>query len=666
VDAFDLSCLLSIVYYKVGMAQKGWLYLSIFLWMVLGLEATKPPLLTPQDAKNKVEEILKAHVSHQLLTPDIFKRALQNYIDELDPAKTYFLSTELEEWLNPSEAFLEQVADSYSQGTFAPFKEMHRVMVSAIERRGVLEEQVLLLPLNDKVQAADLKEMSWASSVDELKTRLHDIRSLQLKVSDKLDAEENRVQFLQKMQKKRLAKESDMIGSSPKEQEQIVLSFVLKAMSSALDSQTVYFTPLEANQFMIQVQQRLFGIGAQLRDDLDGFTVVKIVEGSPAARSNQVKMGDKIIAVDNEPVMGLDIIDAVALVRGPQGSQVDLTILREGKEEKLVVTLVRDEIVLQDSRFEVSYEPCGDGIIALLNLHSFYQDNNTSSADDLRGAIEKLKKEYSIKGVILDLRNNGGGLLPQAVAVSGLFLSKGVIVSIKDNTGQVQHLRNLEDRRVWDGPLIALTSRTSASAAEIVAQTLQDYGRAIVVGDAETFGKGTFQTFTLEASQFGNVNPKGEYKVTRGRYYTVSGRSPQLVGVKADIVVPGPFARLEVGEKFSKFPVETDQISAHFEDNLEDVPALHRAYFEKVYRSNKQSVLTVYQPYLDRLKRNSEERLSKNKYYQELLEESVKEGPEMFDAFSKTDLQLIEAKNIMKDLLLLSIEGKEKISLSKL
>ncbi len=216
-----------------------------------------------------------------------------------------------------------------------------------------------------------------------------------------------------------------------------------------------------------------------------------------------------------------------------------------------------------------------------MHLFSFYQDSNSSSASDLAAAIENLKKEHNLKGIILDLRNNAGGLLPQAVSVTGLFISKGVVVSVKDNTGQVQHLRNVENRKVWDGPLIVLTARTSASAAEIVAQTLQDYGRAIVIGDPETFGKGTFQTFTLESANFGKVNPKGEYKVTRGRYYTVSGKSPQLVGVKADIVVPGIFSEMEIGEKYSKFPVETDEIPPNFDDNLSDVPAIHRSQFEQ-------------------------------------------------------------------------------------
>src|SRR5579871_5490225 len=151
------------------------------------------------------------------------------------------------------------------------------------------------------------------------------------------------------------------------------------------------------------------------------------------------------------------------------------------------VELVRGEVVLDETRLETQLEPYGDGQIVTLRLFSFYQDENHSSAQDMRKALEEIKKEYKLKGVIVDLRGNAGGLLTQAVSVTGLFISKGIVVSVKDNTGKLQHLREVEGNPVWDGPLIVLVDRGSASAAEIVAQTLQDYGRAVVVGDEHTF-----------------------------------------------------------------------------------------------------------------------------------------------------------------------------------
>ena len=533
-------------------------------------------------------------------------------------------------------------------------------MVAAVDRRNALEIQLTTLPLAQNVLASEFKDAKWSTTETELLERLNRIKSLQLKTAEKIDPE-NKEQFFQRISKRRLSREAELLGSGASERQQVILSYVLKATSSALDSQTLYFTPTEANQFMIQVQQRLFGIGAQLRDDLNGFTITRVVEGSPAAQANKLKIGDRIIAVDQELVIGMDIVEAVSLIRGPQGSSVELTLLRENKEgetlkeEKIQVEIVREEIVLKESRFEVSHEPYGEGVIATLQLFSFYQDANSSSASDLAAAITTLKQEHNLKGIILDLRNNSGGLLSQAVSVSGLFLSKGIVVSIKDNTGQVQHLRNLDTTKLWDGPLLVLTARTSASAAEIVAQTLQDYGRAVVVGDPETFGKGTFQTFTLESANFGKVNPKGEYKVTRGRYYTVSGKSPQLVGVKADIVVPSLFSSLEIGEKYAKFPVETDQIPPNFKDDLSDVPFRHRASLEKIYKTHSQPIMTTYQSYLPTLKKNSAQRIKKNKNYQNFIKESSKEDPhsDSIDFFGKSDLQLLETANIMKDLLYL-------------
>lgn len=631
-------------------------------FLLFSLLEAKPPELTPKDTKHKIDEILKAHVSHQTLTHEIVSRAILNYLDELDPNKTYFLESEVKAWVEPTQDLQNQALEGYKKEDFSLFTQIHEQMIVAIARRNQLESKLEPITPTQKAQPSEFKDIAWAKTPEELTDRLLKLKSLQLQTAEKINAEA-KDQFFQRIAKRRLKREAEITGANPKEKEQIILSYVLKATSSALDSQTIYFTPTEASQFMIQVQQRLFGIGAQLRDDLNGFTIVRIVEGSPASRANKLKVGDKIIAVDNEPVVGMDIVEAVEHIRGPQGSSVLLTILREkDTEEKLNIEIVRDEIVLKESRIESSYEPYGDGVIGVMHLYSFYQDANSSSTSDLAAAIEKLKKEQNVKGIILDLRNNAGGLLPQAVSVTGLFISKGIVVSVKDNSGQVQHLRNVDNKKVWDGPLIVLTSRYSASAAEIVAQTLQDYGRALVIGDPETFGKGTFQTFTLESANFGKVNPKGEYKVTRGRYYTVSGKSPQLVGVKADIVVPGIFSTMDIGEKHSKFPVKTDEIPANFKDDLSDVPVFHRLQLKKVY-NDLQTVSTAYQPYLELLKKNSQERIAQNKNYKNLLKEIEKKEDfaDSGDFFGQNDLQLLETGNIMKDLIyFMDRDAKEK------
>lgn len=639
----------------------------ISLAFILLLSSSKPPQLSPRDTRIKIHEILTAHVSHHQLTPELIKRAYTNYLAELDPGKTYLLANEVQMWTEASSELLDSTVSRMEKENFSDFEKLHEMMEPALKRRERIEKQIEHAPLPVGIQPDDFKELEWAQTEEELSQRILQIRALQLDAAAKLD-QETKDQFMARLEKRRQKREEELWLSSPKERKQLVLSLVLKSVSGALDSQTAYFTPAEANQFMIQVQQRLFGIGAQLRDDLNGFSLVRLLEGGPAKECGKLHVGDRIIAVNGELVVGMDIIEAVELIRGPKNSKVTLTILREReedgalKEEKLDVKITRGEVVLTETRLEKSFEPFGDGVIGILHLFSFYQDSSTSSAADLQNAIDKLKQNHNLKGIILDLRNNAGGLLPQAVAVTGLFIKKGIVVSVKDNTGNVQHLRNIEGKVTWDGPLAVLTNKTSASAAEIVAQTLQDYGRALLVGDERTYGKGTFQTFTLESANYGKIDPKGEFKVTRGCYFTVSGKSPQLVGVRPDIIVPGIYSELEIGEQYSKFPLENETIAPNFEDNLSDVPPAHRAQITRLYKFDLQPILTTYSPYMEILKRNSAQRIEQNKNYQHFIQEISNKDTlsETAENYELSDLQLMESSNILKDLILLMQENEHQ------
>jgi len=649
--------------FSIGLKTVKWCLFPLFLLFIIVLQA-KPPQLTPKDTRIKIDEILKSHVSYQTLQPELIKRALHNYLDELDPGKTYLTQPEVVKWTQPSDELLNIILNNYQYENFDAFMEIHEVMMRAIARRNHLEKYLNQDSLPQEVKASEFKDISWTQNEEELLDRLKRIRSLQIETAGKLDQDMSQL-FFQKITKRRLKREEELAALSLQERKQVILSLVLKATSAALDSQTAYFTPSEANQFLIQVQQRLFGIGAQLRDDLNGFTVVRLLEGGPAIEEHKLKTGDRIIAVNSEPVVGMEITEAVELVRGGKGTKVALTILREigegesKREEKLDIELIRGEVVLKEGRLSTHYEPYGDGVIAILHLLSFYQDPKYSSTSDLLEAINTLKKEHNIKGIILDLRNNAGGLLQQAISVTGLFIKKGIVASVKKHTGKVDHLRNIEESPAWDGPLLVLTNLTSASAAEIVSQTLQDYGRTLVVGVPHTWGKGTLQTFSLEASHYAKVNPKGEFKVTQGRFYTVSGKSPQLKGVQADIVVPGPYSQMEIGEKFAKFPLDNDQISANFEDDLSDIPFMHRAQIKSLYQFDLQPIMTTYKPFLKGLQKNSQERIALNKNYQVFLKElnQTDLSLESSENFGKNDLQLEETLNIMKDLVLLMAQN---------
>lgn len=636
---------------------------------------SKPLEITATQTTQKVREIMQSHATYKELTPALIKRILVNYLEELDPMKTYFVESDIHQWTEPSDATLSEILGDFEKGNYSVFEQMQSTLSKAIDRHRELEKRVDLANLPKHVKAEEFKDMKWVEDEAQLLVRLERIKALQVEAAAKL-SESDREKTFQRISKRQAHFEEQMQEKDPAILERTILTNILKATASALDSHTSYFTPEEASQFMINVQQRLFGIGAQLRDDVNGFTVVKIIEGGPAWKGKELKVKDRIIAVNGEPVVGLDIMDAVDLIRGEENTPVMLTVIRESndeelkKEETLHIKIIRSEVVLKETRYETATEPFGDGAIGYLRLFSFYQDPENSSGSDLAAAIQKMKAERPLKGMILDLRYNSGGLLSQAVAVAGLFISKGVVVSIKDETGTLQHLRHLDEDVVWDGPLVVLINRASASASEIVAGTLQDYGRALIVGDDHSFGKGSFQTFTLNAMKSDQLNPQGEYKVTRGRYYTVSGRTPQLTGVLSDINVPGALSELEIGEKFSKYPLENDTIKDNFDDDLMDVPAIQRPSVRLLYKYNLQPKLATYAPYLDALKANSKSRIENNKAYQEFIKDLKSKNEDSKDvdpgedvsesSISKTDLQLMEAYNILKDFLYLSLQKSQK------
>lgn len=618
--------------------------------------------LTPQDVKNKVNEILESHVLYKKLNPDLVERILKNYISELDPHKVYFIESDVQKWLYPSESMTNKVLGDYERSDFAEFEEIHNTMLVAIERRNDLENDINGQALPQSIDPKDLKDADWAHSKQELIDRIQKIKSLQMESYEKagFSSKDESAQYLNK---KRINREAKIQGKNESEKLDFIHFCILKSICSSLDAHTTYFTPSEAKQFMIQIQQRIFGIGVILRDNLNGFTIVSIIEKGPADKGKKLKINDKIIAVNKLPVIGMDLPEAVELIMGKKGTKVVLTVLREDQNknnQKVDVEIIRDEIILENTRLQTSIEPYADGVIAHLHLMSFYQDPKSSSVDDIKKAIEKLQKEHIIKGVVLDLRNNTGGLLPQAIQVTGLFINKGIVVSIKDNKEKIHHLRNVEENVTWNGPLVVLINRASASASEIVAQTLQDYGRAIIVGDNHSFGKGSFQTSSMASEK---INSKGEYKVTRGLYYTVSGKSPQLNGVFSDIVVPSILSELEIGEIFEKYPLENDSINENFDDDLLDIPMQHRDRLKKFYKHNLQQRITTYTQYIETLKQNSKIRIDQNKNYQNFLKEIQKKNfeDESIEFFGMSDLQLTETVNIMKDLIYM-MEFNQKLA----
>ena len=636
-------------------------YLSLlFVSVSLFSDVAGPADLEHADIVRKAKELMVQHPSYKFVSHELAERVMITFCEELDPLKTYFLRGDVAEWVAPSDEAVYSIINAFNTGTFERFEKLFNTFRLAVDRRNKFEAQIDIDTLPEE-GTLPMHGLEWASNEEGLYERLKLLRAMQLRSADRLDSDLY-AKTLQRIQKRRLFFESQRIPADPVLYRQTLATFIMKAFACALDSQTAFYSPAEAKNALVGLQQRLFGIGVVMRDDLDGFSVIKIVEGGPADRQGGLELNDKIVAVNGEPLLGLDVMDVVEMVRGKAGSAVALKVVRkfadeEGNEQTktLEIKINRGEVVMQESRYSSQTKDMDTGVGVYLRLHSFYQDAHTSAYADLAREFEKIQQNNRVRGVVLDLRCNPGGLLTQAVAVSGLFMDKGVVVSIKDEIGGLGHIRNIMTKKVWDGPLIILVNRGSASASEVVAQTLKDWGRAIIIGDDRSYGKGSFQIFTLNIDGVTAPNPQGEYKVTRGRYYTVSGKSPQLIGVESDIVIPGELQFSEIGEKYTRFPLSTDSISPQFEDTFEDVGVLQRPLLSRLYATSKQLRTDELRRHIPLLNQCTQERLANNHAYQQFLkkaQEKANSGVCEIDEESKErDFQLEEAWNILEDLM---------------
>jgi carboxyl-terminal processing protease len=346
----------------------------------------------------------------------------------------------------------------------------------------------------------------------------------------------------------------------------------LTSLASSYDPHTNYMSADTLEEFNISMRLHLEGIGARLRSE-DGITVVaEVLSGGPASRDGRLKPEDKILAVAQddghfEDVVDRKLPDVVKLIRGARGTQVMLRVVPAGKTEPQVYVLKRDRIDIksQEARGEVVEQgKRADGKpyrIGWIDLDSFYLDvaaANSGKADaksttkDVRVILEKFKQQ-NVDGVVLDLRDNGGGALTEAIKLVGLFIDRGPVVQVKNFQGSVSDYPDNERGTVYDGPLTVLVSRFSASASEIVAGAIHDYERGLVVGDSHTHGKGTVQT-VLDIGQHADDNGPnlGALKLTIQQFFRINGESTQNQGVDADIVLPSVYDHMEIGEKFLK------------------------------------------------------------------------------------------------------------------
>ncbi|MBA2727558.1 MAG: PDZ domain-containing protein [Parachlamydiaceae bacterium] len=647
---------------------------SIFMFLFANCQAREEQLKV-QDIAKVMQQIFEQHLDQKEISVATLRQSLSVYIDQFDPERVYLLEEEVRPFLNVPDAKLNAIIEQYRRGTFGIFEELNKVIQKSIYRSRVIRNKIERTPAKlfiQKPHAIEVEERRdpdlkrpFAKNEVELEGRIT------REIINYIDAERRRFgdstvfshepQTLALFEKNSSEKENHYLykdendqALSVEERESLFAMHILKSLASSLDAHTSFYSQSEAFDVKTRLQKGFQGIGIVLTQAPDNSIYISdLAPQGPAAKSGQVKIGDRLVEVNDQKVNTLPFDKITELMRGDKGTNIKLGILRKSEDgntspdKTLLVVLKREEITLQEDRVDTSFQKFDHGVIGVITLHSFYQGiNGVNSEQDMIKAIEQLKSQGNLLGIILDLRENSGGFLGQAVKVAGLFITNGVIVISKYFNGEEHFFRDLDGKSYFDGPLIVLTSRATASAAEIVAQALQDYGVALIVGDEQTYGKGTIQNQTVTDNKSTSF-----FKVTVGRYYTVSGKTPQIEGVKADVVVPGIFNFEHLGERYLASTVPADTIPEDYDDNFEDVTLASKPWFTRYYLPTLQHKKMQWINMLPTLKKHSIQRMASNKGYQKFLQrlQNIKEDPNGDD--NHRDYQLLEASEILKEMI---------------
>lgn len=527
---------------------------------------------------------------------------LDRYVDELDNSKSYFLASDVKSFAR----FKYSIDDLTRNENVNPAFEIYEVFAKRYqERMNYVMNNLIQKDFDftvDEYYETDRDKESWAASQEELNEVWRKIiksQALSLKLAGKKQEE---ITESLKTRYQRFSKSFSQFNSED------VFSIYMNAITESYDPHTNYLSPKQSDLFKQQMSLSLEGIGAQLQSENDYTKVVRILPGGDAQKSGKVNVNDLIVGVgqgkegEMVDVVGWRLDDVVKLIKGPKGTTVRLLLLPaktgvNGPSQEVV--LVRDKIKLEDQAAKkevINYPMQGRSVkLGVISLPSFYMDydayqkgdpNYRSTTRDVKKLIGELKAE-GVDGIVMDLRNNGGGSLPEAVDLTGLFIKEGPVVQVKNSTRKVEVLPDDNKEVFYPGPLVVLTNRFSASASEIFAGAIQDYQRGVVVGES-TFGKGTVQT-VLDLSRFINEKePVGELKLTFQKFYRVTGSSTQHKGVEPDVNLPSAFNVEQYGE--SSYP------SALPWDVIKPVP------FQKTDLVSSQVVAELNKSYLERTK----------------------------------------------------------------
>lgn len=593
--------------------QRRWLVRGVLAGACLSIGLLAAPVLAaelkPQAYDRQISKavarfLAEEHLSKQPLTPEMSRRAFTTFLKMLDPMKVYFTQADVDEFAK----YQETLCDNVKKGDVSFAYMVFDRFLQRIDERVKLVDDIMSQPMDfnvDEYMSTDIKHAEYAKDDAELRDRWRKRLKYDLlaKKSDKVadkeahDKVERRYHSLDKRMHQMTSDE--------------LLERYLTALTTSFDPHTDYMSPKTVENFDINMRLQLEGIGAALEYELEeGCTkVARLIPGGPAEKDGRLKPEDRIIAVgqglDGEAVDTADMSlnDVVDLIRGKAGTVVRLKVQPGTGGETKMIDITRASIELKDeeARAEIfetqapnpnAPKPTTEEMaksliietavhkadgkpykIGVIDLPSFYMDmkgaklglqNYRSTTRDTQRILEDFNKK-GVDAVILDLRRNGGGSLVEAVSLTGLFIDEGPVVQVKDSAGKVQHYDDLDPGVAWAGPLVVLQSKFSASASEIFAGAIQDYGRGIVIGDKTSHGKGTVQSLLdISGPFFGNLPnaPQlGALKITIQQFYRPNGDSTQNRGVVSDIELPSLTTHFDVGESDLDYALKFDHIN---------------------------------------------------------------------------------------------------------
>ena len=532
--------------------------------------------------------ISRYHINHSDVDDEVAPRLFKRFVEMLDPQKLYFLKEDIDSFEQSKLQLDDQVKEGNVNFAYDVFDQYRRRFDQRIEYVHKLIDMPHDFTIDEELNT-DAESIPWAATDKEVNERWR--RRVKYDILNRtLDDKEE----IAEVRKRLHTRYNTLLRSVHETETSEVLEMYLSALTHCFDPHSSYLSPQSLEEFRISMQLSLDGIGAALRSE-DGHTfIASIVKGGAADKDGRLKVGDKITAVAQETGEFVDIVEmklskVVRLIRGKRGSLVRLQVQKGDTNETTIYEMIRQKIELAESAVKGEIIETTDRIgrkakIGVINIPSFYRDFNgaeqgledfKSTARDLQKVLVDFRRQGGIDGIIIDLRYNGGGALSEAIEVTGLFIDKGPVVQVKEPGSRVKtYSDDLEG--AYNEPLVVICNRMSASASEIFAGAIKDYGRGIVVGDKTTHGKGTVQNVmpvSPQMFQFFNRKDRGALKLTINQFYRVNGDSTQNLGVKSDVVLPSLLDHMDVGESSLDNALAFDRIEESEHDQLAYVNA---------------------------------------------------------------------------------------------